>query len=83
MNMDASSRQYNPPQPQVQCVVEKQEDSRSAGPGIAGFILALFGLFPLAFILSLIGLSRPRKGLAIVGLILSIIELVIVLAIFT
>lgn len=75
-------------QPQV-VVVEKKGN----GLGTAGFILALLGLifcwvpildwilWILGFIFSLIGVFRPKRGLAIAGLVISLIGVIAILVI--
>lgn len=67
-------------------VVEKAPGN---GLGTAGFVLALLGLvfcwvpvldwilWILGVIFSLIGVFRPRKGLAIAGLVISFIGLIV------
>lgn len=66
----------------------------SNGFGIAGFVLALIGLFLgwipffgniiwlLGVIFSAIGAFKPSKGLAIAGLVISFIGLIIVMLFF-
>ena len=68
------------------------QQSKSNGLGIAGFILALIGLFfswvPvfgwvvwfLGLIFSFIGLFKKPRGLAIAGFIISLIDLIILVA---
>lgn len=74
--------------PQV-VIVEKKGN----GMGTAGFVLALLGLifcwvpvldwilWLLGLIFSIIGMFKPKKGLAIAGLIISFIFLILVFAI--
>ncbi|MCM1449272.1 MAG: hypothetical protein NC082_02940 [Clostridiales bacterium] len=74
-------------QPQV-VVVEKKGN----GMGTAGFVLALLGLifcwvpvldwilWLLGLIFSIIGMFKPKKGLAIAGLIISFIYIIVVVA---
>ncbi|MDE6152935.1 MAG: hypothetical protein K2G21_02160 [Muribaculaceae bacterium] len=75
-------------QPQV-VVVEKKGN----GMGTAGFVLALLGLifcwvpvldwilWLLGLIFSIVGLFKPKKGLAIAGLIISFIYLILIFAV--
>lgn len=72
-------------QPQV-VVVEKKGN----GMGTAGFVLALLGLifcwvpvldwilWLLGLIFSIVGMFRPKKGLAIAGLVISFIFIILV-----
>lgn len=72
--------------PQV-VIVEKKGN----GMGTAGFVLALIGLifcwvpvlnwilWLLGLIFSIIGMFKPKKGLAIAGLIISFLFLIIIL----
>ena len=57
------------------------------GLGIAGFILSLVGVQPLALIFSIIGLvvgkrNGNKTGLAIAGLVISIVSMVVEIIIF-
>ena len=75
-----------------QTIIVNQPENKRNGLGIAGFILALLGLFfswipifgwiiwTLGLILSSIGVFKKPRGLAITGLVISII--VIILNIF-
>lgn len=81
-----------PVQPNQTTVIVNQQGSN--GIGTAGFILAILGLvlswFPLAnfviwflgFIFSFIGVFKAPRGLAVTGLILSLIDIIIVISIF-
>lgn len=72
-------------QPQV-VVVEKKGN----GMGTAGFVLALLGLifcwvpvldwilWLLGLIFSIVGMFKPKKGLAIAGFIISFIDLILI-----
>lgn len=74
-----------------QTIIINQEGKQSNGFGIAGFILALLTLFLgwipiigwllwlLALVFSLVGIFKKPKGLAIAGLVLSVIGLITVL----
>lgn len=75
-------------QPQV-VVVEKKGN----GMGTAGFVLALLGLifcwvpvldwilWLLGLIFSIVGMFKPKKGLAIAGLVISFIYIILVVAV--
>lgn len=75
-------------QPQV-VVVEKKGN----GIGVAGFVLALLGLifcwvpildwilWLLGLIFSIIGMFRPKKGLAIAGLVISLLFVILFFAV--
>ena len=59
-----------------------QEEKGHHGMGIAGFILSLLSIQPLGLIFSIIGLVMAKKngykkGLAVAGLVISIIYMVI------
>ena len=68
---------------------------RKNGIGTAGFVLALIGLifswlpvvnwivWALGFIFSLIGVFRKPKGLAIAGLIISLIGVIIIVTLLS
>lgn len=71
----------------VQTILIREQRYKSNGMGTAGFILALLGLLLawvpvlgwilwfLGVIFSLIGLFRSPRGLAVVGIVLSLIVL--------
>lgn len=79
--------------PQQQVIVQTVE-SKSNGIGTAGFVLALLGLlfswvpvvdfilWFLGLLFSFIGCFKNPKGLAITGLILSLIGIIVIIAIF-
>lgn len=85
--------QQQAPQPQQQVIVQTVE-SKSNGIGTAGFVLALLGLlfswvpvvdfilWFLGFLFSFIGCFKNPKGLAITGLILSLLGIIVIIAIF-
>lgn len=67
-------------------VQNQQPKSLTNGMAIAGFILSFFCGFPLGLIFSIIGLTQAKKcnsgkGLAIAGLIISIVEVIVIVAI--
>lgn len=75
-----------------QTIIIQQPTRQSNGVGTAGFVLALISLFSLwvpgvswvawflGFLLSFIGMFKSPRGLAIAGFIISIIDLIILLA---
>lgn len=81
------------PQPLQQVIVQTVE-SKSNGIGTAGFVLALLGLlfswvpvvdfilWFLGLLFSFIGCFKSPKGLAITGLILSLLGIIVIIAIF-
>ena len=85
--------QQQAPQPQQQVIVQTVE-SKSNGIGTAGFVLALLGLlfswvpvvdfilWFLGILFSFIGCFKSPKGLAIAGLILSLLGIIVIIAIF-
>jgi len=79
---------------QGQTIIVNQQKSESNGTGTAGFVLALIALFfgwipilgwvlwILGLILSFVGIFKKPKGLAIAGLVISLIGLVLLILIF-
>ncbi len=77
-----------------QTIVINQQEKKSNGIGIAGFVLALVALFLgwvpvlgwiiwfLGLILSFIGVFGTPKGMAIAGLVISLIGLILLLVVF-
>ena len=77
-----------------QTIIINQVEKKSNGVGVAGFILALIGLFfgwipvigwiiwILGLILSFIGVFKSPRGMAIAGLIISLIGFIMLLFIF-
>jgi hypothetical protein len=75
-------------------IIINQQASSSNGAGTAGFVLALISLFLgwipflgwllwlLGLIFSLVGLSKKPKGLAIAGLIISLIGILLLIFLF-
>lgn len=71
-----------------QTIIINQQPPRSNGIGVAGFVLALIALFlgwvpglgwllwVLGFIFSICGLFKAPRGMAIAGLIISLVDLV-------
>lgn len=74
-----------------QQVIVNNSEKSSNGLGTAGFVLGLIGLFTfpililglLGFLFSLIGVFKEPRGLAIAGLVLSIISLLLALALLS
>lgn len=77
-----------------QTIIINQQPSPSNGVGVAGFVLALiavfFGWVPvlgwilwlLGLILSACGIFKVPRGLAIAGLVISLIGLILLLLVF-
>ncbi len=77
-----------------QTIIIQQPKAESNGMGIAGFVLAIlavvlscvpflnFILWVLGLIFSIVGLAKKPKGLAIAGLIISLLGLIILLLFF-
>ncbi|MGG6229730.1 hypothetical protein [Tenacibaculum sp. SDUM215027] len=89
--------QNNENQGQTVIVTQKEKERITAkinGVGIAGFILAVIGLFfgwfpvlgwliwALGFILSLVGIFKKPRGLAIAGLVISLFSFIWVAFLF-
>ncbi len=78
-----------------QTIIVQQTEKKSNGIGTAGFILALLSLFLgwipvlgwimwlLGLILSAVGMTKKPKGLAIAGLVISLIGIVFLLLFFS
>lgn len=75
-----------------QTIIVKGAEPKTNGLGVAGFVLALLGLFLslvpilgwiiwfLGFLFSLIGVFKVPRGLAIAGLIISVIGFIVLVA---
>lgn len=73
-------------------VIVNKTENPSNGIGTAGFILALLAiifcwvpvlnwiLWVLGLIFSFVGVFKPKKGLAIAGLVLSVIGIIVIIA---
>ena len=83
VNCGVATEKYNANTPTA------QTEKKSGTPGVVGFVLALFSLFlPIpyldivlgvaAFVISLVGVmgNRSKKGLAIAGIVISIIAVI-------
>lgn len=79
--------------PQAQTIIINQPANKSNGMGVAGFILALLGLFLgwvpflgwliwlLGLIFSFIGVFKKPRGLSIAGLCISFLGIIVLLII--
>ncbi len=77
-----------------QTIIIQQQVSRSNGLGTAGFVLALIALFLgwipvlgwiiwlLGLIFSVCGVFKAPRGLAIAGLVISLLGMILLLAVF-
>ena len=77
-----------------QTVIVNQTEKRTNGLGTAGFVLALIALFfgwipilgwivwVLGLIFSFVGVFKPPRGLAIAGLVISLIGIIFLLVVF-
>ena len=77
-----------------QTVIINQSDKKTNGVGTAGFVLALIAVFLgwvpvlgwiiwlLGLILSFVGVFKQPKGLAIAGLVISLIGIILLLTVF-
>jgi len=80
--------------PQGQTVIINQIEKKSNGIGTAGFVLALIAIFLgwvpvlgwiiwlLGLIFSLVGIFKIPKGLAIAGLVISLIGIIFLIVVF-
>jgi hypothetical protein len=90
MNNDSQNYQTQP----GQTFIINQQTKESNGVGTAGFVLAICGvifgwvpvigwiLWLLGLILSIVGVTRNPKGLAIAGLVISLIGIILLIAVF-
>ncbi|PKO95721.1 MAG: hypothetical protein CVU12_08650 [Bacteroidetes bacterium HGW-Bacteroidetes-7] len=90
MNNDSQNYQTQP----GQTFIINQQVNEKNGVGTAGFVLAIFGvilgwvpvigwiLWLLGLILSIVGVTRNPKGLAIAGLVISLIGIILLIAVF-
>jgi ABC-type long-subunit fatty acid transport system fused permease/ATPase subunit len=90
--MNDESQTHNPQSGQT--IIINQQTKESNGVGTAGFVLAIcaliFGWVPvlgwiiwlLGLILSIVGITRNPKGLAIAGLVISLLGLILLVAVF-
>jgi hypothetical protein len=77
-----------------QTIIINQSEKKSNGVGTAGFVLAIIALFLgwipilgwimwlLGLILSFAGVFKPPRGMAIAGLIISLIGIILLLVFF-
>jgi len=77
-----------------QTIIVNQQERKSNGVGTAGFVLALIALFlgwipvlgwiiwVLGLILSFVGIFKTPKGMAIAGLVISLIGIILLLTVF-
>ena len=77
-----------------QTIIINQSEKKSNGTGTAGFVLALIAIFLgwvpvlgwvvwfLGLILSFVGVFKQPKGLAIAGLVISLIGIILMLTVF-
>ncbi|MDD4384496.1 MAG: hypothetical protein PHD06_04890 [Bacteroidales bacterium] len=84
----------NPQSQSGQTVIIQQSDKKSNGVGTSGFVLALIALFLgwvpflgwilwlLGLILSFVGVFKEPKGLAIAGLVISLIGIILLITVF-
>jgi hypothetical protein len=91
---DMTEIQNSGQQSPKQVIIINQGVNKSNGTGTAGFVLALIALFLgwvpilgwivwiLGLILSFAGLFKSPKGLAIAGLIISLIDIILLLVVF-
>lgn len=89
------SQDYQNPQNQSgQTIIINQPENKTNGMGIAGFIIALVSIFLgwipilgwimwlLGLIFSIIGVLRTPRGLAIAGIVISVIGLILLITVF-
>ena len=77
-----------------QTIIINQQEKKSNGIGTAGFVLALIALFlgwvpvlgwivwALGLILSFVGVFKTPRGMAIAGLVISLIGIILLLVVF-
>ena len=81
--------------PQRQTVIINQNEKKSNGIGTAGFVIALVAIFVgwapvlgwilwfLGLVLSFVGIFKEPRGLAIAGLVVSLIGIILILTVFS
>jgi len=91
--MEELTNNTNTPQGGQQIIIN-QVEHKSNGVGTAGFVLAIIVIFLgwipilgwilwiLGFVLSFAGVFKKPRGLAIAGLVLSLIDLILLIVIF-
>jgi len=79
---------------QGQTIIINQQEHKSNSMGIAGFVLAIVALilgwipvlgwliWLLGLIFSIVGVTRTPKGLAIAGLVISLLGLILLIVVF-
>lgn len=89
---DMQNPEHQPPHQTV--IIHPAPPSQSNGVGIAGFVLALISVFLgwipvlgwimwfLGLLFSFIGIFKVPRGLAIAGLVISLIGLILLLVVF-
>ena len=89
-----TNQSENPQTQPAQTIIIQQAEKKSNGMGIAGFVLALLALFLgwipvlgwlmwlLGLVFSCVGMFKKPKGLAIAGLIISLISLIFLIVVF-
>lgn len=77
-----------------QTIIVNQQEKKTNGVGTAGFVLALIAIFlgwipvlgwiiwVLGLILSFVGVFKKPKGMAIAGLVISLIGIILILTVF-
>ena len=93
--MENQTQQQEQPQPPPQVInVIQQEAPKKNGLGTAGFVLAIIALFLgwipflgwvmwfLGLLFSFIGVFKAPRGLAIAGLIISLIGIILLIVVF-
>lgn len=86
--------QTNEQNSSAQTIIINQQEKKSNSVGTAGFVLALIALFLgwvpvlgwivwlLGLILSFVGVFKNPKGMAITGLVISLIGIILLLTVF-
>ncbi len=89
-----TNESQNPQSQSGQTIIINQKEKKSNGVGTAGFVLALIAVFLgwvpvlgwiiwlLGLILSFVGVFKQPKGLAIAGLVISLIGIILLLTVF-
>jgi len=93
--MSNSTSSGNNPQGRQQIIINQAPQNQSNGVGTAGFVLSLITLFLgwvpvlgwilwiLGLIFSFAGVFKSPRGLAIAGLVISLIDLILLVAVFS
>lgn len=88
------AKEYSVYNPSTQTIIIKQDEKRTNGIGTAGFIVSIIAIFIgwipilgwliwlLGLIFSFVGIFKRPRGMAIAGLVISLIGIIFLLFVF-